>query len=626
LLLVLFIVLSDKLSAQDIFSPINKDSSEIRPYRRITLIGDSVQTKSSLFDSIYLTKSKRYNVKNEIRNLIVVPDQRTDIDHTFNSFNYTQSISQFQPFNNKIIRNIHYQQLEVLGQNISDPSEKPDNWFEKLINGLHIKTQTNVIENSILFKPGDQIEPVILADNERLIRRMSNIQDVRIIPQKLGTSNDSVDILVMTKDVMPIGFGVELFDLNKGQTGIWSKNLLGIGQEIYYYLQWDIKNSPIYGHKLRYRINNIVNTFFSADATYENNWQTESFKFYLNREFFTPETKYAGGTGYEKNRILTDIYLNDTLFIDQRVDYKLVDLWIGRSVRFMPRKNMLARRTLAITGRIYNYDYLERPPMVNETNLYSYHSRTTVLLYMGLSSQAFIKSKYLYGFGRPEDIPYGSRINIVGGYEISEFNNRYYAAIQFASGYFFQKFGYLYQNTEYGTFYNNKIEQGTIKLNTKYFTPLLNSHGRYRHRIFTDLSYIRGISRNNDEYVELSTREGVRGLTSQELRGNERIYLNFEYDCYSPHKLFGFRLTYFAFFDAGAISESNNLPASPIYTGFGGGIKIKNENLVFNTIYIRLGYYPRLPDLRTVRYYEFYGRPNYEYPSFENKKPEIVKF
>jgi hypothetical protein len=626
ILLLGFICFPLRVNAQEPFPSIFTDTTGIKPYNKLFNITDTASKGVISFDSLLILKSRKYNLKNEIRNLIVIPENRIYGDQKAEILNYSLSIHEFTPYKDKIIRNIKYQQLEVLGQNVLDLSEKPDNWFEKLINALHIKTQKNIIENNVIFHTGENVDPTILADNERIIRKMPNIHDARIIPISLNSTNDSVDILVVTKDVLPVGFGIELFDLNKGQAGIWSKNLLGIGHEMYYYLQWNLKASPVYGHKLRYRINNIGNTFISSDATYENNWDTKSYKFYLNREFFTPDIKYAGGAGFEKNKLLVDFHSSDTLFVDQLVDYNYSDFWVGRSIRFNAQKNMLTRRNLSVTGRLYKYNFFNRPDMVNQNHYYSYHSRTTILLGIGISRQAYVRSRYIYGFGRPEDIPYGSYIHLIGGREFNEFNTRNYAAIQFSSGYYFQKFGYLYQQTEYGTFINNGVEQGTIKVNAKYFTSLLNANGRFKHRIFTDINYIRGFNRNSDEYIELSSKEGIRGLNSTALHGNERLFVNIEYDCYSPHKLYGFFHTYFLFFDAGCITDHGSLLQSPVYSGFGAGVKIRNENLVFNTIFIRIGYYPRLPDPRTVRYYEFYGKTTYEYPSFEDKKPEIVKF
>lgn len=620
------ICFSLQIYAQETLPSIFTDTTGVKPFKKITPPSDTLIKTIIPVDSLYILKSRKYNIKNEIRNLIVIPENRFNSDQKAEALNYSLLINQFTPYKDKTIRNIEFQQLEVLGQNVRDLSEKPDKWFEKLINALHIKTQQTIIENNILFHKGETIDPTVLADNERIIRKMPNIHDARIIPKSINTTDDSVDILVVTKDVLPVGFGIELFDLNKGQTGVWSKNLLGIGHEMYYYLQWNIKASPIYGHKVRYRINNIGNTFISADASYETNWDTRSSKVYLSREFFTSNIRYAGGAGFEKNRLLVDIHLNDSLFVDELVDYRYYDFWVGRSLKFTARKNMLTRRNLNLTGRVYKYNFLERPTFVNENNFYSYHSRTTILMGIGITRQAYVRSQYIYGFGRPEDVPYGSSIQIIGGREFNEYNSRNYMAIQFSSGYYFQNFGYLYQKTEYGTFFNEKVEQGTIKINANYFTSLLNVKGRYKHRIFTNISYIRGINRNNDEYVELSSREGIRGLNSTALQGNERLFMNLEYDCYSPHKFYGFHMTYFAFFDAGCITDHGDILSNPLYSGFGGGIKIRNENLVFNTILIRIGFYPKLPDPRTVRYFEIYGRPTYEYPSFENKKPEIVKY
>jgi len=619
-------IIPAKVFAQDIFSPIVKDTSELKPLLKTIPLTDTSAVPLLSIDSIFNEKIIKYDLKNEIRNLIVIPNQRKISDELPYPTNYTNAVTQFLPFENKTIRNIEFQQLEVLGQNIFNLMEKPDNWFEKIINELHIKTQKSILENNMLLRKGDKIDPAVLADNERLIRKMPGIQDARIIPQNVENTSDSVDVLIITKDLLPVGFGVELFDMESGQMGVWSQNLLGIGHEIHYNLQWDITKSPQYGHKVQYKINNIGNSFFSSDASYEHNWNTKSTKIYLTREFFTPEIKWAGGIGYEDNKLLKDIHIIDTVYIDQPIEYKYRESWFGHSLRFFDMKNKLSRRTVAIIGRVYNYHYYERPLNVNETNLHNFHSRTTILGSISINKQAYIKSRFIYKFWNLEDIPYGSRYIIIGGYELGEFSNRYYSGINISNGYYIRKLGYLYQNTEIGGFYNSKLEQAVINVTLKYFTPLLNPNGGYRYRVFANVNYIRGINRNRDEYIELSTNEGIRGLSSESLQGNERLFLNFEGTCYSPHKLYGFRFTYFCYFDCGTISYNNNLLSQPFYTGFGIGAKIRNENLVFNTILIRFGYYPLLPDPYRARYYEFSGISIYDFPSFKNIKPEITKF
>jgi hypothetical protein len=604
-----------------------KDTLNIINGKQIDGIDPSVNSTTSRqlsADSVFIQKTRKYDLKNEIRNMIVVSSQ--DEASKQQKKDYDEAVNSFLPYKGKTIRNISLKQLDVFGQSIADTTQRAERWYERLSNKLHINTREKILKNRLLISPGDQLDPPFLADNERLIREMPNIQDTRVIVSETGTSGDSVDLLFISKDVFSLGFGFELFDVNQGKAGIWNKNLLGIGHELYYYLLWDFDKSPNYGHKLRYRINNIGKTFVSADASYEKQWNIEASKLYFNRDFFTPQTKYAGGAGFEKIYALRDIILPDTIYKNYSVSYNYYDLWLGHAIILKYRSNNKIRSNITVTGRVIQYNYFKRP-QVTESLLYDYHMRSTLLGSVGFSRQAFLKTKLIYGFGKLEDLPYGSLFSATVGYEISEFHSRPYLRLSYSTGAYIDNFGFFYQRIDYGSFFHHGIEQGVFSFTGKYFTRLMNPIGRYHYRVFTNLSYKAGIKQFEDEYIELSNNEGIRGLSSDNLRGKQRAYMNIESVCYSPHAVYKFRFVYFLFLDAGIVSNtSEKLLKNPIYTGFGVGLRIRNENLVFNTIQFRLAYYPLVPNSSNAEYIQLTGASDVRHETFTNNKPEILNY
>jgi len=213
------------------------------------------------------------------------------------------------------------------------------------------------------------------------------------------------------------------------------------------------------------------------------------------------------------------------------------------------------------------------------------------------------------------------------GIEHNEFYNRPYFGISCAWGKEIRKIGYLYHRLDYGTFLNYGIEQGLLIYKVKYFTPLLNSRGRYSYRIFTNLTYKSGYNRFEDEFMEFTRRDGIRGLESDNLRGNQRMNVSFESVCYSPHYILGFRFVYFTFFDAGIITNAHDaLFQNHLYTGFGAGVKIRNENLIFDTVLLQFGYYPLLPDNATPEYIKLTSAGNPRLDNFVVQRPEIIRY
>jgi hypothetical protein len=216
---------------------------------------------------------------------------------------------------------------------------------------------------------------------------------------------------------------------------------------------------------------------------------------------------------------------------------------------------------------------------------------------------------------------------ITAGVEMNEYLNRPYVGLSYSIAYEWPRAGYLYQRIEAGGFINNGIEQGQIGYLIRYFSPLFNAMGRYNYRVFASGRYRIGLNRFEDEFLQFSKTEDIRGFSGINLRGNQLTSLQLESVCYSPHKPLGFRFVYFIFMDAGMITNhSKVLIKNPIYTGFGAGLRFKNENLVFTTIQIRLAYYPLMPEETSPEYLQLTGIPDKRFDNFIMPKPEILPY
>ncbi len=579
---------------------------------------DSILIEIGYDTTIYFKKSDKFRT-----GLFRLIQRSAASESKFDSLQQVKKAG-FKTYTGRVIRNIEFRQLEIFGQSVQDTSKVPKKWNEKLGNSLHINTQEKVLRNRLVISSGDTINPDVLADNERLIRELPYIDDAVVFIREI--SPDSVDVVFLTKDVFALGAGFEVFDIDYGRAGIWNNNLLGVGHELYYYLSWNYNEYPNYGNRLGYRIQNIGNTFITANVEYVNRWKLESFKIYLNRDFVTPQTKYAGGGGYEWIREIRNVEFPDTVLVDEILMYNLQDFWFGRSFVFLPSKKSGGRRNIALTGRITRFLFIDRPD-VNISLLSEYHDRTTFLASVGLSNQYFRKSKLIYEFGRSEDIPLGSMLNLTMGIEMNEYLNRPYLGLSYSIAKEWANAGYLYQRLDIGGFIDEGIEQGQVDYSLDYFSSLMNPAGRYNYRLFVSANYRIGLNRFEDEFLQLSKLDDIRGLTSSELRGNQLISLKLEGVCYSPHKPLGFGFKYFVFVDAGMITNRNKvLINNPVYTGFGAGLQFKNENLVFTTIQLRLAYYPIVPENTSPEYFQFTGIPNRRFDDFVVPRPKILQY
>src|SRR5580704_16539475 len=145
----------------------------------------------------------------------------------------TKSETPFKPYEGKIIRHIF---LRGYGfeQTFIDTSKRLEYFGTQLLNHLHRKTHDWVIRDNLFIKEGMPVRAYKLADNERLIRSLNFIQDARILVAPLPNNTDSVDLVVIVKDLFSINGA--LGELNASPPGIRSNiseaNFLGMGQRV----------------------------------------------------------------------------------------------------------------------------------------------------------------------------------------------------------------------------------------------------------------------------------------------------------------------------------------------------------------------------------------------------------
>jgi hypothetical protein len=245
-----------------------------------------------------------------------------------------------------------------------------------------------------------------------------------------------------------------------------------------------------------------------------------------------------------------------------------------------------------------------------------------------LSVQKFYKANLIYGYGRTEDIPYGALIDITAGREINEFKRRFYSGLSLSLGNKLKRAGYLYGTAGFSAFFNeNKTEQGTLWLRANYFTNL-RYVGTHRMRNFLRVDYTRGFGRYTDEYLLFNTENGFTGFRNDSLRAEkQRLTMNFESVLFSPRKIYGFRFAYFAFGDLGYLFGTNEFfNEGEIISRIGIGLRLRNDNLVFNTLQIKFSFYPNLPRYSKVSNFNVSGERLLDPDNFEPGPPSLLPY
>lgn len=581
-------------------------------------VDDTILLKSEQFYDTLSSRTEHRKILGGLLNLLLEKNGKK-INNKENS-NYDS----FKKYNGRTIRYIYFRRLDVFGPTVYDTSATSYQLAQKAGNAIHVKTSRRILYKNLLFKSGDKLNPFTLADNERIYRLLPFIEDARILVRPVKGS-DLVDIEVITKDVWPYGIGLDISSVNSGKFGINYENILGYGHEFRNNIFWLTSTKPLLGYEGIYRINNIGGSFINSEFRYMANHGTTTYHAEFERKFLTPEMKYAGGLKFEDKKTTEDIEIRDSLLEKKFLDYNYFNAWFGRAFQIKGNGFPGKRSTVMVAARFYQINFFNRPDLVSMNFLHNYQNRKLALFSIGFAKQGFTKGSLIYSFGRTEDIPEGRMIQFIGGYEYNEFKNRPYAGVSVSNGFISTHGHYLYNRVSLGGYYeNHSIEQGTFDFTTRYFTRLY-SLKRYKFRYFVNINYAVGLNLFQDEYYTIENREGLTGLKSDLLKGGQKLALNLENVAFSPYYINGFRFAFFGFVNMGMVNNNTkSFIDSKVFTGFGLGIRLRNERLIFKTLQVKLAYYPVAPSDATYQYIQFSGE---ERPAFENfyiSSPAII--
>ena len=598
--------------------------------------------KSNPIDTILLKKLKEKEIKSNnfydtIRHIasqniltrraiefILTKNPSTGINilpETFDSEKY------FEKYKGKTIRNIEITKLDVFNPDFNTQNISGTSWMQDAGNLVHIKTKDNLLKNYLLFSEGDTIDPLELADNERLLRDIEFIKNAYIQIMEVEGNKNLVDVLVITRDLWSFGFSANLTSSSSGAIEIYENNLLGLGQKVEGSLFVNTEYIPTTGYEFAYKLDNISNSYIKSRIKYFKAFDTEKYGIEIWRRFYSYNTKYAGSINIFHTSTLKDIRKADIILYNTRLNYSTQDVWLGRSFVLKNLNSGFKTRTrLVFSARFINTNFYKGPE-VSERYNYLYHDNQILLGSIAFAQQKHIKTNLVYGFGRIEDIPLGKLIQINFGYEKDEFYKRPYLGLNFSNGLFINKLGYLSYQIECGGFlYENRLEQGVISFNTQLIS---NIHyiNRLKFREFLRLNYTRGINRFSDENIYFDSNNDIWGLKSDYLFGDKKISAHGETVFYSDIFLYNFRFVFFGFGDIGFIGpENKSLFSNKLYSGIGLGVRVRNENLVFKTFQIRFAYYPIVPENSNHFYMLISGETYNSLSNYEPSAPYTLDY
>lgn len=543
------------------------------------------------------TKNGRSKTKALAGKVLTTIQKKTDAEINFNE----RSENIFLEYEGKIIRKITVEQIGF-DRTVMDTTKKIRTFFAKAGNVLHNDTKPWVVRDNLFIREGKPLNPYRVADNERYLRNLDFILDSRIFVIWDGLS-DSVDLLVMTRDVFSINGSFSANSPTDYDFSIQDANLFGMGQRFMYAGRYESPRSPRYSQEIRYRKVNLFGSFVNATLGYtqmnnsaslgnehENTWY-----FRLDRPLFNPFTRFAGGMELSHNFSKNVYSRPDSVF--GKYDYDIQDFWTGYSFgqSKLPNSQQENRNRKFIAIRAYQKKLNSFPdvPLPAKDKLL-YIDRVSFLSQLTFFKQDFYKTKYVLGFGRTEDIPYGYRVSFTGGWEKENGLERPYVSTD------------LYWNhvTEGGTFYtygakigsywgNKAMEDALIQMNfTRYSKIYPVGKSNVRHLV--NVGYTEQFNQKNKFGLDIRNANGLTGFKPDSLYGTKRVTLQTEATVFTSWKVLGFHLAPVFRIDLAFLNQYKEdlLSEHNFFSGFSMALMARNENLIFNTVEARVFYFP----------------------------------
>ena len=579
---------------------------------------DKYVLSEGFYDSVY-SVAQRNKITKELYNLLII---NRPPSNSFSSKDPIKSESFFKAYKGKIISSIDFVSVDLFGGSVNDTTLKAQSGIGKLSNELHRHTKDEVVAKHLLFSIGDEINPFEISDTERVIRSLPYIEDARIVLKIDSKDPDKVHATVISKDRFPWSVDLSVED-GAVRTGFTNQNILGTGNEFGVGYLYNKEENPNHGYDARYTIRNIKDSFIDGTVFLSDNYLGRSKGITLRRDFISPSLKYYGEATLEHVQPILDLEFADSLYErDFNVERLSYDIWAAHSFQLERRKN------ISVALRMDHDNFSKRPPVQADSNIIflNHHFLVGALSFSKIN---FLKTRNILSFNITEDVPVGFIYSLFIGNNYTEFGSFPYRGFEVIYSTYSSRLGYFlfdvqsgYMNMEDRSF-NGVIKRfnGVVQIDGRHFTPLINLGNAYS-RVFTRVHFFNGNQLSIPLSQSLAGENRIPSIDGNQIQGNRLLSLTSEYVVFQPWYFYGFRFATYGHAGVGHVSESRIAdPFSRTYFTLGGGVRIRNESLVFNTFEFRVSMFPNAPTEGQLFYFKvsisaprFFESPNVSKP------------
>ncbi|MEG1553675.1 MAG: hypothetical protein RR363_01480 [Rikenellaceae bacterium] len=488
-------------------------------------------------------------------------------------------------------------------------------------NTLHHLSRSSIIEKGLLFEPGDRVRSQNIENSLALLRASDIFTSVDIYMMPSPTNSDMVNVYVVTQDNLSLRVGGTYRFSSDAEMFISDRNFMGTGNTftLRYFINI-LEKDYARRAEVGYDMHNLAGKYIDLSTGVGAGDSSYLFRAKVEK-FFVKDGDYAFGAGYSAIRSYDSYFSIPTKITTQ---HQNAHIWGGKSFTLVNFNNNLYFNVVSF------YTRFTKRPKVSATLNPWFHNNLDFIATFGLYREKFYSGNLIYGYGHTETIPYGYKVEAVGGFRRGEFENLPYTGIKLKMGNLI-KLGYLKAEVNFGTFLapkRNTTERMVLDASINYFTNLITIAPGYHVRQFFKLRYTTGMDLLEGERTTIKFDNYYNLLSvSKDAQGSTRLKASAESVLFTPLHVYGFRFAFFGYVDIGTIgSKSNNPFKNEFYGIMGMGLRIKNEKLIVSTIQIRLGVAIRSNPNWRNSLYNIATEPKLIPESFRPDKPSYIPF
>ncbi len=462
--------------------------------------------------------------------------------------------------------------------------------MSSMARALRPYTRESVLRQYLLFHQDEVLDPLKLADSERLLRGIEYVADVRLHVVPLTGAEDEVAVVVEIRDRLPVGVRWTARDVDRFEAGLFHSNVGGLDLRLAADLRYRRNVTPETGWGGELRKRNMGGSFVDAQLGYEDSWRGLERRAAFIREEAHPDIRWVGGLSW-----------NERLERDptrEAVQVDVADGWVGRVIRLHgdPDAARGTRPVLVPAVGWARVHHDRRPAVTPDSNL-AWHDSRQLLAGLTLARTRDYRTSFLDGLGETENLSGGQGLKLSVAYVDGEFRDR--------TGIFLQGWrqavrgrgDVLNLGLDAGGFLRDgRLEDATLRAAAHYVSPLLGG-GRWPSRLLAGLRYHRAVRSTGSEPLSLAEGLGPRAFDLPLLAGDRRLALDTEWRLFPPWAVYGFRCQVFGYADAAMIAgRGSSLGDQPVRASAGLGLRLGNPDLVLPVLELRVAFLSGMDD------------------------------